>query len=169
MKVFRILKWTPVILAGIFVISSQYTSQDHSNSQKPIKLSTQGLKENIWVSVDQDGKQKIIDHQTCELIFLEDQYFELRRTFEYSGSTFRTPGKYSIEDSTIHLKNLTGSTALGKACIFENHHLRIKWDNSNTVYGKGIETFRTKRSCKKKSINQQLSAGMQHFSNKFFN
>ena len=161
MKAVQFLKWSSVAVAGVFVISSLKGPEYH----KPIKFNPDYLKSHKWISVNEQGKPRTSNHQTCKLIFLENQDFELRKTFEYSGSTFRTPGKYFMQDSFIKLKNLTGTQTLGKAYIFEDHHLRIEWKNCNAIYGEGMEMFRIEQACRKNSNNFQFSAEMPNLFN----
>lgn len=148
-------------MAGIFVISSQ----NNFTTKKPVKLSHNNLQAHTWTAVNEKGRPTIADHQTCELIFLEGHDFELRKTFQYSGSTFRIPGKYILQDSIIHLKNLTGSHKVGEASIHDGHQLHIKWYHHNSLYGKGIEMFQPKSNFTEKSHSRNFPARMLSFLN----
>ncbi|MGM0531889.1 MAG: hypothetical protein ACQER7_11110 [Bacteroidota bacterium] len=161
MKALRFLKWTPIVMAGVFVISSQ----NNFETQKPIKLTYKYLKDHTWISVNEKGRPTTANHQTCKLIFLEDQDFELRKTFEYSGSTLKTPGRFILQDSIIHLKNLSGSQKVGKAYIHKGYQLRIEWDHPNSIYGRGTETFQQESTLTEKSYSQEFSTRMLDFLN----
>ena len=161
MKVVQFLKWSPLVIAGIFVISSQSGSEFN----KPVKLTPEYLKNHKWVAVNENDNPRTLNHQTCKLIFFENHDFEIRKTFEYSGSTFRIPGKYFMQDSAIRLKNLTGNQTIGKAYIFEDYQLRINWKCCHTIYGEGTENFLNEESCSGSSNNLQFTARMLNLFN----
>ncbi|MBS3771519.1 MAG: hypothetical protein V5A47_01730 [Bacteroidales bacterium] len=161
MKALKLLKWIPIAMGGIIIISSQY----NSTTKKNIQLTHNNLKDHTWTSVNEKGNPAIVDHQTCKLIFFDNQDFELRKTFEYSGSTFRIPGKYTLQDSIMHLKNLIGSHKVGKAFVHNGHQLHIEWDHQSVLYGKGTETFQPKSNFTENSDSRKFPARMQSFLN----
>ena len=159
MKILRLLKWSPILMAGVFVIAG------HGNAEfdKPIKLHPEYLKKHQWISVDDQGNPRVVNHQTCKLIFSDNHAFELRKTFEFSGSTFRMPGKYYMQDSSIKLKNLAATQTIGKAYISGDCQLCIQWNQCEMLYGEGIETFRIKKSYRESSNSFKLAARLLNY------
>jgi hypothetical protein len=159
MKASGYLKWLPIVIAGIFAISIQ---KNHK-SNDAIQFDPEYFENHTWILVNEQGKPLTSDHQTCTLVFLDNNEFEMRKTFKYSGSTFRIPGKFIMQDSTLKLKNMRGTQSIGEAYIDDKNHLLIKWNHLHTIYGKGTETFMTEASCVKKPYNQQFTRKMLNY------
>lgn len=152
MKASGYLKWAPIVIAGIFVISV------HKN-HKPkdaIQFNPEYFENHTWILVNEQGKPLTSDHQTCTLVFLDNNEFEMRKTFEYSGSTFRLPGKFFMQDSTLKLKNMRGNRKIGEAHIVKEDQLHIEWNHFCSAYGEGKETFLPEASFGESSNNYQF-------------
>jgi hypothetical protein len=94
----------------------------------------------VWLSVDKKGDPKIEDFQRCTLIFFKDNKYEIKRTFVYSNSSFRNPGRYEVRDSVIMLKSLNGRKLLGNLYIQKNDQLLLKWKKA-ALFGEGTGRF----------------------------
>ena len=74
------------------------------DSEISASLNKEYLKKMVWISVDKNGNPRVKDLQKCTLVFLSNNEYEVRKTFEYSGSTFRNTGINEITDRLIKLK-----------------------------------------------------------------
>jgi hypothetical protein len=102
------------------------------------------ISQSIWVLIDEKGEPKIKNYQICKLVFLNENEYEVHRTFEYSGSTFRTPGIYNLEDSLIQLKTLSGAEHIGNVYLKGKNKLMVKWLDASFTYGEGTELYARK-------------------------
>jgi hypothetical protein len=111
-------------------------------NQKPPQLKTdinhESIKGSVWLSVDENGKPKIENLQKCKLVFLNNNEYEIKRTFVYSNSSYRNPGIYEIRDSVVVLKSLNGQEIYGNLYIHENNEVLIKWEEA-ALFGDGTE------------------------------
>jgi len=128
-----------ILLITTFLLVS---CEKNDKSEITVKLKNDYLKEQVWLSVDKRGEPKISDHQKCTLFFLNNNEYEIRKTFEYSGSTFRNPGIYVIQDSLIQLRSLDGTDHLGNVYIHQGSRLKVEWFESELTYGEGIDIFK---------------------------
>lgn len=135
------LSFTGIFVALMFAVF--FPGCEH-NSQADFEIATnqKDITGTIWKSVDEDGETKIDNFQRSKLLFLNNREFELRRTFEYSGSTFRSIGRYEINDSVINLKSMIGSSQVGNAYIYNNGKLKIEWRDSYEAYGEGTDYYK---------------------------
>jgi|GEM_PF-4948654 len=156
MKASGYLKWAPIVIAGIFLISIQ---KNHKPNDA-IQFNPEYVEKHTWILVNDQGIPSTSDHQTCRLVFMGGNEFEMRKTFEYSGSTFRLPGKFFMQDSAIKLKNMTGARKIGEAYIVKEDQLHIEWNHFYSLYGEGKETFLPEASCRESSKNCQFIGKM---------
>jgi hypothetical protein len=114
----------------------------HSRPKEASEITYADLTGYKWVLVDNYGNPKCINHQRSNLVFLENQNFEMHKTFEFSGSTFRIPGKYYRKDSIIHLTTLNGSFTIGQINVMHDGQLKVQWKKSSSLFGKGTEKYK---------------------------
>ncbi|MFO8236611.1 MAG: hypothetical protein R6U04_14535 [Bacteroidales bacterium] len=130
-----------IVVAFLFTVFLPSCEND-SRSDIDINLHQKDIQGTSWFMVSNDGEPKVENHQKSELFFLEDNEFELRKTFEYSGSTFRSIGKYDIKDSMIRLESMNGSLQLGEGYLY-GEKLEVQWKDSIETYGEGTDYFKS--------------------------
>jgi hypothetical protein len=117
--------------------------ENKSDNELSIQLTPDYLKGKSWVLVDNKGKVKTENYQKSKLVFLNEDEYEIHKIFEYSGSTFRSPGTYKIKDSMIQFRSINGLEKIGVAHIIDENRLQVEWEESDIIYGEGIELFQT--------------------------
>lgn len=130
------------LITGFIIALGLLSCEKNTDSQISLRLKKEYLKDKIWLSIDSKGNPRIKNHQKCSLVFLENNEYEVRKTFEYSGSTFRNPGTYLIKDSLIQLRSFNGEEHLGNVYIYDRNKLKVKWLQAEVQYGKGVDIFK---------------------------
>lgn len=131
------LKYITIILfTWVFV-----QCEKQSDAELSVKLKKELVSESEWVLVTEKGEPKVKNYQHSRLIFLESNEYEVHKTFEYSGSTYRTPGIYSLRDSLIQLKNMNGREHIGNLYLMSKNKFRIEWLKTSLPYGEGTEMY----------------------------
>jgi hypothetical protein len=159
MKKLKLFLWIP----GIILILLIAAASINTKSEGSFELSNSYLKKHTWAYSYGKNQTETNGNSIRKIEFRDNQEFEVIKTFEFSGSVFRTPGKYLIKDSTVHLKTLNGSNDLGKAYINEQHQMKIKWSHSTFIYGKGTQIYRVEE-LPKNSRNRVFSFKLFNFS-----
>ena len=134
-----------LLLFILAVISASFitTQNPEQNQETAESFSDLALKKHIWVSIDHHGNPKTVNYQTRTIQFIPNQHFEVQRTFEYSGSTFKFPGKYIQEGDQLRLISLNG-TELGLVSIKNHRYIKIKWLHPGLIDEKSTEIYKMK-------------------------
>jgi hypothetical protein len=114
--------------------------ENQTEPQLKTDLSSESMQGTVWLAVDKNDKPKIEDFQKCTLIFLNDNRYEIKRTFVYSRSSFRNPGIYEVKDSVIMLKSLNGRKVLGNLYMRDEDQLFLEWKKA-ALFGEGKGRF----------------------------
>jgi len=131
------LLWILPIFSAILLIQSKM--EPHKPS---LELTHQTLQKHTWISVDEEGQSAGKGQQTRKIIFSGQGRFEIQETFEFSGSTFKNPGKYTLRDSIILLKTFKSEVQIGQISLQNGHQLRVDWKGTKNYHGKGVEIYK---------------------------
>ena len=129
-----------ILLFSLTTLFIECENQSEPQPQLKTDLSSESMQGTVWLAVDKNDKPKIEDFQKCTLIFLNDNRYEIKRTFVYSRSSFRNPGIYEVQDSVILLKSLNGRKVLGNLYMRDEDQLFLEWKKA-ALFGEGKGRF----------------------------
>ena len=133
----KTLFWTVPIFSALLLIQSNMGEPAPS-----LRLDHQTLQEHTWIRVDDHNPEANKGHQTRKLVFTGRERFEIRETFAFSGSTFKNPGEYTLQDSIILLKTFDGKMQIGQLRLHKGRQLYIEWMDPKTLHGRGVEIYK---------------------------
>ena len=136
MQLRKIIPWIILFLPALFFF--QCTMETPSPS---IELDHQTLQKHTWVLVEDHPESTTNGHHSRKLVFTGQKSFEIRETFKFSGSTFKSPGKYILRDSIIQLHSMDGQRNIGHITLYHQHQLRIEWVRSEAVHHHDTEIY----------------------------